>query len=122
MITQLTLFVKHGETTDPLHAFITLAEGLPEVAEGLEEVSVIATDFIVDVPDPGVNAALAPLSWTERAKMESGKPIFTYEATHKSRADGSDAMCIGYRDSMIVLTNEDGFEWTDDAHDWEPIP
>ncbi len=80
MISQITFWVEHGETTDPLDTFITLAAGLPECADGLEDLAVITSDFIVDVPSPVVSLAeveslMKGLSWELRARMEDGKPI-----------------------------------------------
>ena len=46
MISQVTFWVRHGETTDPLVEFIDKAD------IGIDGATVIASDFIVDVLDP----------------------------------------------------------------------
>ncbi len=58
MISQVTFWVEHGESTDPLEQFIANAES---EADYDGEVSVIATDFIVDVPNPGCSCGTADL-------------------------------------------------------------
>lgn len=76
MISQVTFFVEHGETTDPLEQWIANAES---EADYDGEVSVIATDFIVDVPNPTrvsvaeVAEDLKGLSWAERARIETAR-------------------------------------------------
>jgi hypothetical protein len=117
----VTFIIEHGETTDPLDTFMVLAAGLPEYADGLEDCNIITTEFQVDTPDPLADA-LASLSWEQRAKVESGKPL-KYEATHLSNIDDSDAMCLSTDEDGFVLNliNEDGFTWSDRAKDWRTI-
>jgi hypothetical protein len=78
MLSQVTLWVEHGESTDPLETFIMLAQGLEDTDD--HGFIVVASDFIVDVPSPVVVAktlhdGLLSLSWEERANIESGKPL-----------------------------------------------
>ena len=42
-----------------------------------------------------------------------------YRPTHRSRLDGSEAMMV--RPTAMVLRNENGDEWVDDAKDWEAL-
>lgn len=47
-----------------------------------------------------------------------------YEPTHLSIFDGSDAMLVGVcaDHKTILLMNENGDQWDDDADHWKPLP
>jgi hypothetical protein len=46
----------------------------------------------------------------------------SYEPTHRSRQDGSEAVLVRYeRGDRIVLRNENGDEWTDAEWEWEKL-
>lgn len=52
MISQVTFWVEHGETTDPLQGFLDLAQGLEDTDD--HGFRITETDFIVDVTPPKV--------------------------------------------------------------------
>jgi hypothetical protein len=45
----------------------------------------------------------------------------TYRRTHQSTTDASPAMLVSSTDQTVTLMNEDGFEWSDSADQWEEI-
>lgn len=71
----ITLAIEHGETTDPLQAFIELAYGLPECAEGLESLSIIDHTLKVDVEHVTVKeleALLEPVGFNAESLITGG--------------------------------------------------